>query len=307
MQIKLNEINNRIKSNAPAFIDECDAAYYGRIREIAEDIHNNVETRPIVLISGPSGSGKTTTAMTLEKMLDEWGIETHTLSMDNYFCTLTEEEVRLAEEEKFDLESPDRVDSELLSAQLADIAACKTVNLPKFEFATHSRVFSGKTLTRKAGEIVILEGIHALNPSVITLPDDQTTRIYVSVRTRVELADGGLIHPEKIRLARRMIRDTIYRDREVTETLKMFNSVQRGENAYIMPYKHRSTYDVNTFIPYEIGLYKNLLLAKLEKIAPDERVDDIIKTLQNVEPLDGDLVPETSLIREFVGNGQFDY
>ncbi|MEE1127787.1 MAG: adenylyl-sulfate kinase [Acutalibacteraceae bacterium] len=149
MQIKLSEINDSIKNNATAFIDECDAAYCGRIREIAEDIHNNVETRPIVLISGPSGSGKTTTAMTLEKMLDEWGIETHTLSMDNYFCTLTEEEVRLAEEEKFDLESPDRVDAELLSSQLADIAACKTVNLPKFDFKNHSRVFREKLLHEK--------------------------------------------------------------------------------------------------------------------------------------------------------------
>ncbi len=307
MQIKLNEINNKIIGNAAAFVSECDASYYARIHEIAEDIHNNVEKSPIVLISGPSGSGKTTTAMTLEKMLDEWGIETHTLSMDNYFCTLTAEEIRLSEEEKFDLESPDRVDSVLLSSQLADIAACKTVDLPKFDFATHSRAFSGKTLTRKAGEIVILEGIHALNPSVVTLPDDKTTRIYVSVRTRVEAPDGTLLHPEKIRLMRRMNRDTIYRDREITETLKMFNSVQRGENAFIMPYKHRSTYDVNTFIPYEIGLYKNMLLEKLKAISPDDRIDDMIKVLLNVESLNGALVPETSLIREFVGNGQFEY
>ena len=307
MQIKLSEINYSIKNNAAGFIDECDAAYYARVREIAEDIRNNAQKRPIVLISGPSGSGKTTTAMTLEKMLDEWGIETHTLSMDNYFFTLTEEEVRLAEEEKFDLESPDRVDAELLSSQLADIAACKMVNLPKFDFKNHSSVFSGKTLTRKEGEIVILEGIHALNPSVVTLPDDQTTRIYVSVRTRVEFDDDFLLHPEKIRLMRRMIRDTIYRDREITETLKMFNSVQRGENAFIMPYKYRSTYDVDTFIPFEIGLYKKPLLDKLKNILLDERVADIIKTLQKVEPLDISLVPQTSLIREFVGNGQFDY
>ena len=100
MQVKLSEINDSIKNNAAGFIDECDAAYYARVCEIAEDIRNNAQKRPIVLISGPSGSGKTTTAMTLEKMLDEWGIETHTLSMDNYFFTLTEEEVRLAEEEK---------------------------------------------------------------------------------------------------------------------------------------------------------------------------------------------------------------
>ena len=87
----------------------------------------------------------------------------------------------------------------------------------------------------------------------------------------------------------------------------MFNSVQRGENAFIMPYKYRSTYDVDTFIPFEIGLYKSLLLDKTKNISPDERVADIIKTLENVEPLDISLVPQTSLIREFVGNGQFDY
>ena len=87
----------------------------------------------------------------------------------------------------------------------------------------------------------------------------------------------------------------------------MYNSVQRGENAFIMPYKHRSTYDVDTFIPFEIGLYKKPLLDKLKNILLDERVADIIKTLQKVEPLDISLVPQTSLIREFVGNGQFDY
>ncbi len=306
MIMHINDINRDIEADASAFVGKCDSTYYRRVHEIAEDIHNNVENRPIVLISGPSGSGKTTTAMTLEKMLDEWGIETHTLSMDNYFFSLSPEQQKLADEKKLDLESPDRVDSELLNAQLAEIAACKPVDLPRFDFTTHTRVDSGITLTRKPGEIVILEGIHALNPSVITLPDDRTTRIYVSVRTRVELPDGNLLHPEKIRLMRRMLRDTIYRNRQITDTLNMFDSVQRGENLYIMPYKHRCTYDIDTFIPFEIGLYKNMLLADLKKI-DDVKVADMIKTLECVEPLSAELVPETSLIREFIGNGQFSY
>ncbi len=307
MIVSISELNSKIKNDASAFVEQCDRHYYERIREIAEDIRDHIEERPIVLISGPSGSGKTTSAMTLEKMLDDWGVESHTLSMDNYFFGLTEEQKILAEQEKLDLESPARVDSELLNKQLSEIAACKPVSLPRFDFATNTRVDSGVTLTRKHGEIVVLEGIHALNPSVVTIPDDQTTRIYVSVRTRVELPDDTVLHPEKIRLMRRMLRDTIYRNRRITDTLKMYNSVQRGENNYIMPFKHRSTYDVDTFIPFEIGLYKNILLSDLEDIMSDDRVADMIKALSAVESLHSDIVPETSLIREFIGNGQFDY
>ncbi len=307
MEILLNELNSMILNDVDDVIAVGDDTYYESVMRIAEDIRDNAELRPIVLLSGPSGSGKTTTAKIIEKALDGWGYETHTLSMDDYFRTLTEEQQRLADENKFDLESPDRVDKDFLNSQLADIADGKRVELPRFDFTKHERVASGRFLERKPNELVILEGIHALNPMLITLPDSQTTRIYVSVRTRIELDDGTLLHPQKVRLMRRMLRDTIQRNRKISHTLKMYDSVQGGEEKYIMPYKHRATHDIDTYVYYEIAVYRDLLLNQLEQLPPDERTADMIKALKEVEPIVSDKVPKTALIREFIGNGQFTY
>lgn len=303
----LSELNNRISGDISDFISECDAAYYDSVLKIAGDIRDHAAQRPIILLSGPSGSGKTTTALMLEKILDDWGYETHTLSMDNYFKPLTDEQQRLADEDKFDLESPERVDCPFLNGQLAMMAEGKTVELPRFDFKNHTRVPSGRTLTRKPNELVILEGIHALNPSVITIPDDETTRIYVSVRTRIELPDGRLLHPSKVRLMRRMLRDKIYRSRRITHTIKMFDSVQRGENMYIMPFKYRSNYDIDTFIPYEVGVYRDMLLSELDLLKKSEITDDIADVLSQIEPVSDKRVPQSSLIREFIGDGVFSY
>lgn len=307
MDMLLSEINSRMKEDKKEFVEQCDVAYDNSVIEIAADIRNHAAERPIILLSGPSGSGKTTTAMMIEKILDAWGYEAHTLSMDNYFVPLTMEQQILAAEEKFDLESPERIDHDLLNDQLEKIAAFEPVELPRFEFSTNTRVSSGCILERKENELVILEGIHALNPDVITIPENQTTRIYISVRTRLHLDDGTVLHPEKIRLMRRMLRDKMYRNRKIAETLKMFNSVQRGENRYVMPYKSRSTYDIDTFIPYEIGLYKNMLLADLEQLEPSEKITDVITALHEANPVSAETVPATSLIREFIGDGQFMY
>ncbi|MBQ9859464.1 MAG: adenylyl-sulfate kinase [Clostridia bacterium] len=305
MVFHIAEGNRRLTEDAAAFIREADAAYDARLEEIAAYIRAHADTCPVVLLSGPSGSGKTTTAMMLEKKLDTWGYETHTLSMDNYFRTLTPEQHRLLEEEKLDLESPERVDIPLLTAQLQDIVAGRTVQVPRFDFHAHARAADTVPLTRKPGEVVILEGIHALNPAVVTLPEEQTVRLYVSVRTRVETAEGRILHPMWLRLLRRMLRDTLYRGRQPADTLQMFASVQRGEDAYIMPYKYRSTFDVDTFCPYEVYVYRRYLWEQLQPLARHAEVAGLLPVLAEAQPLDKELVPETSLIREFIGDSVY--
>ncbi len=307
MQVGINELNNLIRCDISSFIDSADREYYDNIMKIAEDVRDNAKQRPIVLISGPSGSGKTTTAKILESILDNWGYSTHTLPMDDYFSSLTPEQKKLADEHKLDLESPDRVDVEFLNAQLDAISKGVPVRLPKFDFSTNQRYLTDEILERKENELVILEGIHALNPSVVTFDDSHTTRIYISVRTRIAFEDNSLLHPEKIRLMRRMLRDKIYRGRKIDHTLRMFDSVQRGENNFIMPFKHRATHDINTFIKYEVGVYKDLLLDELKQLPPDKKIDDMIAALTATEPVSLDCVPEESLIREFIGDGQFAY
>ena len=297
--------NQAILEDADAFVAACEKAYSRQLTKIADYIAAHKEQCPIVLISGPSGSGKTTSALILEEKLDRRGVETHTLSQDNYFCTLTEEDKALLAQDKLDLESPERVDADLLNSQLADIIACKTVELTEFDFPTHTRRPSGKTLTRKPGEVVILEGIHTLNPDVVTLPEEQTVRLYVSVRTRVEGPDGTLLHPKYIRLLRRMQRDVEHRGRPAEGTLAMFHSVNRGEDTFIMPYKHRSTFDIDTYFPYEIHVYRKYLLDTLQGLADHPEVAAILPVLTAAEPLDAAAVPQTALIREFIGNSVY--
>ena len=301
----ISAINQALTEDAAAVVRQAETDYHRQLSEIADYIAAHRDTCPVVLLSGPSGSGKTTSALILEDKLDRRGLETHTLSMDNYFRTLTPEQHALLAEEKLDLESPDRVEEPLLTAQLNAIIACEPVELPVFNFRTHTRENSGKILHRKPGEVVILEGIHALNPTVVTLPEAQTVRLYVSVRTRVEGPDGTVMHPKYIRLLRRMQRDVQHRGRQVTDTLAMFHSVNRGEDNFIMPYKHRSTFDVDTFFPYELNVYRKYLLEDLQALADRPEIAELLPVLSAAAPLDAAAVPETALIREFIGDSVY--
>ncbi len=300
MSITLTSINEQLHRNPAEFLARTDADYHTRLHNIADDIALHRHERPIILLSGPSGSGKTTTAHMIERMLDAEGIETHTLSLDNYFCSLTDEEKCLFSEGKLDLESPSRVDSAYLAEQLEAITNCEAVELPVYNFEESRREMSGEVLRRKPGELVILEGIHSLNPEVISFPDEKTARIYVSVRTRITRGEA-VLHPSKIRLMRRLCRDLLFRRRSFADTLQMFRSVEDGENKYIMPYKYRSTYDVDTFMAYEICAYRGFLLHALHDMGDDALIADACAFLEDAADLSPSEIPASSLITEFVG------
>ena len=299
--ISIGEINRAMREDPKGFVARTEEAYAAQIRAIAEDIRDHAEERPLVLLSGPSGSGKTTSAQLIESLLDSWGHETHTISMDNYFASFTPEQAELARAGKIDLEAPSRLDIPFLNEQLADIVACKPVSLPKYDFKATQRIDSGKVLQRKPGEIVILEGIHALNPDVIRLPEEKICGIYVSVRTRVEV-DGEILHPAYVRLLRRMLRDRVHRARNYAETADMFRSVERGEQLYIMPHKHRASFDVDTFHDYELSALKTLCT---EEIMDLPNLGLLQSAVEQITAMDTALVPETSLVREFIGNGVY--
>ena len=306
MNIEITRINQGIENDPKEYVRAVNEDYQYKLSRIVDEIIKNRNDKPVILLSGPSGSGKTTTAMMIEKLLDERGHESHTLSMDNWFCPLTEAEKVLAADGKMDLESPTRVDSELLNRQIEDISNCREIELPKYNFKNSTRSGSGKMFKRNKGEIVIFEGIHALNPSVITVPDSIINKIYVSVRTRIS-GEDILLHPSRVRLMRRMIRDKNFRKRTLRETMNMFRSVEAGENKYIMPYKYRSDYDVDTFMAYELSAYRNDLLEQLQELNDVPEVQECIKVLEKLTPLNKEDISPDSLICEFIGNGQFKY
>ncbi len=301
MNVTIRDINNRIAAGAAEFIARTDAAYAAQLDRIAEHICAHREQSPVILLSGPSGSGKTTTACMLEQKLDAMGCETHTLSMDDYFYTLTPDQLALVEQGKLDLESPARVDAQLLEQQLKSFIAGEPIAIPQFDFRTSTRGVSDRVLTRKPGELLILEGIHALNPAVVTLPEEQTVRLYVSVRTRLITEADIPLHPMEIRLLRRILRDVRTRGRDPRDTLRMFRSVQRGEDAYIMPYKHRSTFDIDTFFAYEVSVYKPLIAPLLAPLADQPEIRELLPVLDELAELDVAAIPKGALIREFIG------
>lgn len=306
MNIEVNRINKGICDNPEKYAIQTNEIFLYQLRQIAEKIASNIENRPVILLAGPSGSGKTTTAFMLTKLLSELGCGCHTISMDNYFKSLTDEEKELMAEGKVDLESPDRIDKDLLNVQIEAIEDCLPVEIPRYDFAKSARSDETIHFERKHGDVVIFEGIHALNPDVITVPDNKLYKLYVSVRTRIT-KEGIVLNPAKIRLMRRMIRDRNFRKRKIEETMGMYDSVQAGENKYIMPYKTRSDYDIDTFFAYEMSVYRYNLLDDLRLMKDNSALSDVIEILSALAPMDNELVPKDSLIREFIGKGEFKY
>lgn len=301
----LEEIQKRATIDPREFVATCETNYRERIHTLADAVARDAERCPFVLISGPSGSGKTTTAHRIAERLEQTGREAHIISLDNYFRTFTPEETELFLRHELDLESPERLDGELLASQLEQLVKGREVELPRYDFTTNTSHPSGELLKLHPGEILIFEGIHALNPSVLGSSDEYSTRIYVSVRTRIDhpTADGrALLHPSKVRVARRMIRDRRERARSLSAVAELYDSVERGENLYIMPFKHRADFDVDTFVPYELCVYKNFLPTGLpEEQAKYPWLTEMFDVLNALPTIDDQLIPKDSLMREFIG------
>ncbi len=302
--IALADLNTQVRNAQELLIIDSETAYDRKLRQIADDICRHASEKPIILLAGPSGSGKTSTAKRIEYMLDAAGYETHSLAMDDYYADGTRNLHIVDENGNPDYESPQRLDLDLLNTQLRQLARGETVELPCFDFARQKQMRSGRMLRRKPHDLIIMEGIHALNPDVTGDAQDQTARIYISVRTRI--TDGvRVLHPSMIRFARRVLRDSRSRGRTPQETLALLESISRGENRYIMPYKSRASYEIDSFLPYELSVYRPYLLEIVRELCKDADPTDDIQTLcamlETLEPLPSDYVPDCSLVREFIG------
>lgn len=302
-----DQLSALLTADAKAVLELDRREYFNQIERAAQLIAANAEQRPIVLLAGPSGSGKTTTALLLERALERMGLQTHTLQMDDYFCPLTPEEIALLKENRLDLEKPTRVDIPFFQEHLDRILSGEAIDLPRYDFKESRRVFEGRTLHRRHGELIIMEGIHALNPTV-TGHSDTTTRIYVSVRTRLTAKDGSTLHPSKIRLARRLLRDRTGRGRKLTETISMRTKVDEGERKYILPNKDRAHYSIDSFFRAELGVYRPYLLEDLKPLVRDyPDLTDLVHILSELPDVPTELVPTDSLLREFIGGSELAY
>ncbi len=311
MNWQLNDINFKTVSDPKGFIAEGDAQYQAKVAEAAERIIENKKNSPIVLLSGPSGSGKTTTAMKIAEALNERGIGTHYVGMDDYFNTVSPETTPRTPEGDYDLESPLCLDMELLNEHFTRLSRGERIYVPKYEFSRQMRIQEpSKSIKLKADEIVIFEGIHALNDA-ITSQHPEAFYLYISASSNVVFQDSVVFKSTWFRLVRRMVRDYKFRGTDPNGTLAMWANVRRGERLHISPFKNKANFRFDTAFPYELPVF-NAVATQLFQSVPEgiERYDElrqVLPALQLFGRIDEDLVAPDAMIREFIGGGIYEY
>ena len=298
----LHALNADIRSGAEDFIARCDRRYDRLVAETAEQIAGNLPNSPIILLAGPSGSGKTTTALRIRAALEAKGIDSHSISLDDYYRSPAEPGYPTAETGEPDLESPLGLDVPLLTQHLTDLAAGREIQVPHFNFKIHDRDPGGsRPLRLGSGEVVVFEGLHALNP-MFTERHPHAFRIYVSTAT--DLYDGGelLLRHDLFRLLRRCVRDLFHRSAPALETLTLWHNVCRGEQRFITPYRPLADVQLNTALGYELPVLSRIAEPQFFELPDDapemDRILAIQRAADRVEPVDPSLIPKTSLLRE---------
>ncbi len=310
MAYSLKNINFKTVADPVGFMAECDESYNALVREAADRIIGNLNRSPIVLLSGPSGSGKTTSSMKLAEELNRRGLGTHYVGMDDYFKTVDHTTPR-TEDGELDLESPLCLDMDLLNKHFTQLARGERVYVPKYEFSRRMRIQEpSKSIKLKKDEIVIFEGIHALN-SMITDVHPEAFKLYISARSDVEFGGEIVFKRTWFRLVRRLVRDYKFRGSDPKETMSMWANVRRGEQLYISPFKSKADFCFDTSLAYELAVY-NHTATKLFQSVPEgierfEELRSVLPALQLFGTIDEDLVPADSLVREFIGGGIYEY
>lgn len=290
-------------------INVSEALQEKKISQIADMISTRRGVR-MVLISGPSSSGKTTFCKRLSIQLLTCGVKPVPVSLDDYF--VNREETPKDDSGEYDYESLYALDIELLNRQLNALFAGEEVELPRYNFQTGRSERSGRRLRLAADEVLVVEGIHALNPELTAqIPEEQKFRVYASALTTILLDAHNYIPTTDNRLLRRIIRDYKYRGVSAQETIHRWPSVRAGENKWIFPYQENADVMFNTALLFELAVIKSQAEPLLELVP--ENADEyaeayrLLKFLKYISPIPNRQLPPTSLLREFLGGSSFKY
>ncbi len=311
MAYQLAEINRRAAADPAEFLAQCDREFQSKVSAAADKIVSRLSMSPIVLLSGPSGSGKTTTALKIEEELEKRGVNTHTISLDNYFKTLDRRTAPRTPEGDIDFESPLCLDMELLDDTFTRLSRGEEVIIPKFEFARQMRNDTrGTPLRLEKNEIAIFEGIHALNDQIAGR-HAEATKLYISARSNILDGEALRFKGTWIRLTRRAVRDYNFRGTDVAETLAMWANVRRGEKLYISPFKEKADIIFDSALPYEVSVMRSYALPMLQAVPEENQrrgeLLELIAAFDAFAPIDPALVAKDSLLREFIGGGSYKY
>ncbi len=303
----LNEVIS--KGYAPQLIQVSEALQEKKIGKIADEIAQRKGIK-LVLIAGPSSSGKTTTCKRLSVQLAVNGIKPIGISLDDYF--LDRDKTPLDEKGDYDFEHLHALNLPLFNEQLNALFKGEEVELPRYDFPTGKSLMSGKKLKLHDDNILVVEGIHALNPELTAqIPNEQIFRVYASALTTILLDNHNYIPTTDNRLLRRIIRDHKYRGVSAKDTIHRWPSVRAGENRWIFPYQENADAMFNTAMLFELAVIKiqaePLLQQVPENCEEHAEAYRLLKFLHYIKPIPDTQIPPTSLLREFLGGSSFEY
>jgi uridine kinase len=304
------DINKKVENNEiEDFIKISEAFHEKLIANIADEIHHRGNVK-MVLLSGPSSSGKTTTCRRLSVQLGVLGYKPLQISVDDFF--VEREETPLDVDGKYNFETIDAIDLPLFNKTLNQLIEGETVELPTFNFTTGKKEWKGHRVQMKPKSILVIEGIHCLNPKLTAQVDDNTKfKVFVSSLISVSIDSQNPIPTTDNRLIRRIIRDYRYRGYSALETLRRWQSVREGEYKYIFPYQENADMMFNTSLICELGVLKQHAVPILREVPESEpefaEAVRLLKFLSFFKAIPEKVVPGGSILREFVGGSTFRY
>lgn len=286
-----------------------EALHEKKIANIADDIAKNRNIK-MILIAGPSSSGKTTFAQRLGLQLRINRIKPVTISVDNYF--VERDQTPIDEDGKYDFENIEAIDLDLFNDHLTKLLNGEEIEMPEFDFHVGTKRYNGKKLRLEKDEVLVIEGIHCLNDKLTSsIPKDQKYKVYISALTVLNMDRYNRISSTDTRLVRRIVRDYQFRGYSAKQTIATWYMVNRGEEKNIFPYQENANVIFNTSLIYELGVLKNIAKPLLEEITPEEpeyaEARRLLNMLKYFKSIPAEYVPANSLIKEFVGGGNFRY
>ena len=301
----LNRVVSSGKINDLIKIDE--TLQSSRLLDIAKDINSKRDKIKIVLLAGPSSSGKTTTSRKLSMYLESFGLHPVALGMDDYFVNRVD--TPKDENGKYDFECLEAVDLKLFDTQVGELLKGEKILVPTFNFTLGEKEFRND-LQLGEDDILIIEGIHALDDRILTnISRDKKYKIYISPLTELNIDNHNRISTSDNRLLRRIVRDNRTRGYTVEHTLSQWDNVRKGEEKWIFPYQDENDATINSASIYEIGVLKTYvepLLYSVDTTSPYyEDAKRLINFLRTFLPISADCIPEDAIIREFIGGSYF--
>ncbi|MCI8471210.1 MAG: nucleoside kinase [Clostridia bacterium] len=304
---KLNKAVEEDNIKDIIMLDE--ALHEKKIANIADEIAKNRNVK-MILIAGPSSSGKTTFAQRLGLQLRINRIKPITISVDNYF--VERKDTPKDEKGNYDFECIEAIDLELFNNHLSKLLNGEEVEMPEFDFHVGTKRYNGKKLKLESDQVLVIEGIHCLNDKLTSsIAKDQKYKIYISALTVLNMDRYNRISTTDTRLIRRIVRDYQFRGYDAKHTIKTWNSVNNGEEKNIFPYQEEANSIFNTSLIYELGVLKGMVMPLLEEIKQEDteyaEARRLINMLKYFETIPAEYVPTNSLLKEFLGGGNFKY